>query len=258
MTQADYIFEDVTLLITHYNRSNSLERLLSTITQSCKFHEIIVSDDSSNENHLSKLKDLQCKYSFRLLLSDSNKGLGNNINKGQDAVVTPFTLYIQEDFEPLQNFSFRFDQALKMLRERKEIDIIRFHAYNKYPYLKPYKYGFAEMLFKPWYWGYSKFYYYSDHPHLRRSNFMEKFGRYSEGKGDQTEYNMMFSFLKKGGKGLFYEKNRGLFEQKNTPEEPSTMKRDFWRESENVFITGIRHFYRHIKFNYDFFFSRKF
>ena len=36
------------------------------------------------------------------------------------------------------------------------------------------------MKFKIWYPGYKKFYAYSDHPHLRRSNFLEKFGRYSE------------------------------------------------------------------------------
>jgi glycosyltransferase involved in cell wall biosynthesis len=259
MTEAlQYRFPEVTLLITHYNRSRSLERLLKRYKDlNCVFGSIVVSDDGSKPEHVEYINNLHKDYSFQLVTTEKNKGLGNNINKGQDAVTTPFTLYVQEDFDPTEHFPGRFNEAVKMLKERPDLDIVRFYAYFKYPYLKPYKHGFSEMEFnlvKP---GYKKFYYYSDHPHLRRSNFLQKFGRYPEGKKvEKTEYLMMMSFLKKKGKGLFYEDFQELFVQKNSAEEPSTVKRNFWRQSESMLITMARHGYRYLKFNFDVLFSK--
>ncbi|WP_229253866.1 hypothetical protein [Dyadobacter sp. NIV53] len=75
----------------------------------------------------------------------------------------------------------------------------------------------------------------------------------SEGqKGDVTEYSMMMSFLKNDGKALFYKNFKDLFIQKNSEAEPSTMKRDVWRESDNFVMTQLRHLYRHIKFNFSY------
>jgi len=253
----NYSFKGVTLLITHYNRSSSLERLLQTFReQGCLFEDIVVSDDGSKPEHIERLKELQDTYPFTLVTTPVNKGLGNNINKGQDAVKTPYTLYVQEDFVPKEVFATHFTDALQYIQERQDIDIVRFYAYFKYPYLKPYKNGFSEMIFKPWYSGYKKFYYYSDHPHLRRSTFFEKFGRYPEGlKVEVTEYKMMMSFLKHKGKALYYEDYEGLFDQKNSSAEPSTVKRNYWRETGNPLVTLARHTYRHLKFNFDLLFS---
>ncbi|MFD2162923.1 glycosyltransferase [Paradesertivirga mongoliensis] len=250
-----YNFKDVTLLITHYNRSSSLERLLKKFDElDCHFGNIIVSDDSSQEEHLNALKRLQENYGCRLITTPVNKGLGNNINKGQDAVTSPYTLYVQEDFVPQQLFPEKLDKGLRFMNDRKTIDMVRFYAYFKYPFLKPVGDGFSEMIFSawPWYFGYKKFYYYSDHPHLRRSTFFEKFGRYAENeKVERTEYKMMFSFLKKKGKALFYEDYQALFDQKNSSEEPSTVKRNFWRENNTFLISSIRHLYRYLRFNFD-------
>lgn len=189
----------------------------------------------------------------RVITTPQNKGLGNNINKGQDAVKTPLTLYVQEDFVPEAIFPDKLQRMLEIFKTREDLDIIRFYAYFKYPYMKPISDGFSEMKFSIWYPGYKKFYMYSDHPHLRRSNFLQKFGRYDEGvKGDVTEYRMMMRFLKRKGKGLFYDDFKGLFDQRNNSEEPSTMKRNFWRESANPFVTLARHCYRYIRFNWDY------
>jgi glycosyltransferase involved in cell wall biosynthesis len=246
-------FENVTLLITHYNRSGSLNRLLKSYADlACSFGDIVVSDDGSNTEHLKKLKELKGIYSFNLVTTEKNKGLGNNINKGQDAVKTPYTLYVQEDFEPAPDFALHFKNALNILENEKQFDIVRFYAYVSYPYLKPYKDGFSEMYIHPWSADYMKIYYYSDHPHLRRSSFFKKFGRYAEGiKGDKTEYKMCVSFIRNKGKGLFYNDYQGLFFQKNSEEEPSTMTRASWSQSSNFFISVIRDVYRQIKYNYD-------
>jgi len=248
-----YHFPDISLLITHYNRSSSLERLLEAFkNQEITFGDIVVSDDGSKPEHLAKLKELQSIYPFKLITTPVNKGLGNNINKGQDAVETPLTLYVQEDFDPFPGYGSHLKDAVEIMQERPDVDLARFYAYFKYPYLKPYKKGFSEMMFKIWYPGHRKFHCYSDHPHLRRSNFLEKFGRYREGiKGDRTEFLMALSFLKNKGKAMFYEDYKGLFDQVNSADEPSTMTRSDLRQSNNPLIAFVRMIYRNVKHTYE-------
>ncbi len=191
-TSPGYHFDDVTLLVTHYNRSSSLGRLLDAFKKyRITFFSVIVSDDGSKPEHQEKLREIQKAHAFQLVTTPVNKGLGNNINKGQDAVTTPYTLYIQEDFVPKENFAVHFNDALDCMNEDDSLDLVRFYSYFKYPYTIPFRKGFSKMIFKaaPWYTNHLKFYYYSDHPHLRRTSFFEKFGRYPEGlKGDVTEY----------------------------------------------------------------------
>jgi len=256
-------FEKVTLLVTHYNRSASLERLLQTfVNQHIRFGDIVVSDDGSKPEHLDRLHILKDKFNFRLITTPVNRGLGNNINKGQDAVKTPLTLYVQEDFEPKDAFLAHFTDAVDIMNTDGSIDIIRFYAYFKYPYLKPYGKGYSEMLFKPGFYAnnHLKFYVYSDHPHLRRSSFAEKFGRYPEGiKGDLTEFRMALAFVQKKGKGLFYNDFNDLFYQKNSSDEPSTMGRASWRESKNPAALAIRAVYLQFKlakWTYEYYFKK--
>ena len=253
MDTIEYLFADVSLLITHYNRSASLEKLLSTFREKrCAFAEIIVSDDGSTQEHLTCLRHLQQEYDFKLIVAAVNSGLGNNINKGQDAVTSDFTLYVQEDFRPTEAFAPNFQNALTILKSRNDLDIIRFYAYVKYPYLKYYKLGFSEMLIKPWFTDYMKIYCYSDHPHLRRHNFLQKFGRYDEQvKSDRMEYRMCISFIQNKGKGVFFDDFKSLFIQENSETEPSTVQRSNWTNSKNPLITCLRYLYRQLKYNYD-------
>lgn len=250
----DNYFKEITLLITHYNRSSSLERLLDRFyLDGFQFEDIIISDDSSNNFHMEVIKNLQSKYKFRLVTTPVNKGLANNINKGQDQIKTPLTLYVQEDFVPKPEFKEKLRTAVSLFDEIPDLDIIRFYAYFKHPFLIPYRDGFSEMKFNIWSWGYRKFWLYSDHPHLRKSNFLEKFGRYREGMGtEEAEYKMMINFLKKKGKAFFYDDFKGLFDQINSSKEPSTVKRNYWRNSNNFLVKAIRETYRHLKFNIDY------
>ncbi|GAB4025315.1 glycosyltransferase family 2 protein [Spirosoma gilvum] len=253
-----YDFPDVSLLVTHYNRSHSLENLLQSFRQlNCRFGDIVVSDDGSKEHHRTYLEKLQPEYGFQLVTTPVNKGLGNNINKGQLAVRTPYTLYVQEDFEPTTAFPDRLIESLAILNKEPQFDIVRFYAYIRYPYLKPYNKAFSEMFIPPWSINYKKLYEYSDHPHLRRSTFLDKFGRYREGiHPDQTEYRMSIAFIQKKGKGLFYNNYTELFYQKNSQEEPSTISRKYWTFSKNPAIATVRYIYRLIKINYDIRFLR--
>jgi glycosyltransferase involved in cell wall biosynthesis len=215
-------FPDVTLLVTHFNRSRSLERLLQTLReQDTTFGGIVVSDDASKLEHLKRLEDLRETYGYRLVTTPVNRGLGNNLNKGQDAVTTPYTLYVQEDFTPTASFPKAFPTAREILEERADIDVVRMHYYSRYPSTTPYKNGFSEMVFKLGAPGSAKFFYYSDHPHLRRTSFFTKFGRYAEGiRAIKTEKCMVMSFLQAGGKAMIRDDN-DLFVHENTIE-PST------------------------------------
>jgi len=246
-------FQQVTLLITHYNRSNSLKRLLEAFKeQKCSFEEVVISDDGSKPEHLNVLKALQSEYNFRLITSEKNKGLGNNINKGQESVKTSFTLYVQEDFRPTANFPEHFQDALEIMQNDTQWDIIRLYAYGAYPYLKPYGKGFSEMVFNHWNLKAAKLHYYSDHPHLRKSNFLEKFGRYAEGPNPvRTEYLKCVAFIQKKGRGLFYNDYKSLFIQENSSTEPSTWQKKSWKTSKNPVVAFGRSIYRQLKYNYD-------
>lgn len=251
-------FPAIGLLITHYNRSKSLQNLLEAFRRmECSFGQIVVSDDGSNSEHMKHLRQMQKEYSFKLLTSVANRGLGSNLNKGQDAISTEYTLYIQEDFEPQSAFPTRLKDALNYLENDISLDMIRFYAYFPYPYLKKIDAHFSEMYIEPFAKNYNKIYYYSDHPHLRRSTFFKKFGRYAEGlKGDRTEYRMCISVIQNNGKGLFYHDCQELFKQLNSENEPSTMSRKKWVTTNNMFIRFIRNVYRQIRYNFDILFMQ--
>lgn len=253
-----FFFKNVTLLITHYNRSTSLERLLKTCRDlKYAFEEIIVSDDCSYDEHLEYVKNLQVEYNFVLLTTPVNRGLGHNLNKGQAAVKTEYTLYIQEDFIPHANFGKALSDAFSLMEENAYLDVIRFYSYIKYPHLKPFAKGFSEMIYKSWSPFYYKIYKYTDHPHLRRSNFAEKFGKYDEGRqSDRTEYHMCITFIQQKGNALFYTDYQGLLTQTNHDAEPSTLKRNKWMLSKNPFVKLVRDSYRQLRYNYDLRFLR--
>src|SRR6185437_7402021 len=129
ITGVPYSFTGITLLITHYNRSSSLERLLASFRQlNCTFEDIVVSDDASKPEHLDKIKAMQPVYNFRLITTPINKGHGNSINKGQDVITTPYTIYVQEDFVPSAIFPAALQDAVGFMNEDKTLDYIRFWA----------------------------------------------------------------------------------------------------------------------------------
>lgn len=224
--------EDLTLLITHFNRSQSLKRLLDSLQKhNICVEEIIVSDGGSDNDHLSIVKTLQEEFGFTLLTSEVNKGLGNTINMGQDAVQTKFILYIQEDFVPKAIFGSVLRKGLDIMKHEDTWDLVRFYSFpwSPFPYLQPYRDGFYKMVFSlsPWYLSHLKFHVYSDHPHLKRRTFPDKFGRYLETQnGDVTEMNMCRTFLKKKGKSLYYRDFNDLFEHDNPEEEPGLFRPD--------------------------------
>ncbi len=254
-------FSEISLLITHYNRSQSLGRLLKKVEElEISFNEIIVSDDNSKPEHQNKLNEFVGRFGITLIKTPLNKGLANNLNKGQKAVKSPFTLYIQEDFVPTEKFLQALKDGFDLLKEDPSTDLVRFYAYRKYPFLKPIRSGFSEMTFRFWYPNAYQFNCYSDHPHLRRSNFLEKFGNYKEGiKSDKSEFRMVISFLQNKGKALIINDIKGILIQMNDVTEPSQVKRKKLRSiiqrSETFSLVALRFIYQNIKFRLQYFFQ---
>ncbi|MES2457714.1 MAG: glycosyltransferase [Bacteroidota bacterium] len=224
---------DITLLVTHFNRSESLSRLLQTLSNiGLSFTEIIISDGGSNDKHLNEVIRLRDVYNYTLLTTEENKGLGNSINVGQDAAKTNFIVYIQEDFVPKPAFKAALIDGLEIIKSEPKWDLVRFYAFPwaPFPYRKPYKKGFSELIFSlsPFYTNHNKFYVYADHPHIKRKTFPEKFGRYVETlSGDVTEMAMCRSFLKNQGEALYFDRFEDLFEHDNPEDEPGQFRPDY-------------------------------
>lgn len=217
--------DKVGLLITHYKRPESLRKLLEKFEElEVKFAQIVVSDDGSGEPYESQLESMKKDFNFDLVLTPVNAGLGNNINKGQDQLRTPYTIYVQEDFLPTEKFVEGFLKAQTYMEDDISIDMVKFWCWHSYPYLRGYKdsedyklANFKVFAIDPY-----RFFLYGDPPHLRRSNFFEKFGRYTEGiPAPKTEKAMAMSFLQKGGRALWHE-SRDMFIHENSEDEPST------------------------------------
>lgn len=247
------LLKDVTLLITHYNRSTSLERLLLSVQKlDMGFGEVIVSDDASDAPHLQHLQELRAVYGFRIITADRNGGLGANINKGQRAVGTPYILYVQEDFEITPLFKKTMPEALELLEADKGLDLVRFFAHFRYPYLKPYSGDFEEVFIPALAWDYNKIYSYADTPHLKRATFEKKFGAYREDlKADRMEYRMCISFLVNKGRCVITKHYASLFIHENLVSEPSTATRPPRQRSKEFIIQIIRFCYRQLKYNWD-------
>lgn len=246
---ADHL-PSLALLITHYNRSESLERLLSKFEQlHITFGQIVVSDDASCAYHFNRVLQLQEKFKFKLATTKTNRGLGNNINKGQDLITVPYTLYIQEDFVPKEKFISVLSEAYKLMESDSKLDILRFYAYFKYPKTRKYNNVFSRMIYSPWTLSHIKFYIYSDHPHLRRSNFFNKFGRYTENvNANKTEFEMGLSFIKNHAYGLLYNEFTSVFDQINSSDEPSMVNKPNWKTRDNFPIQLLRKIYLPYRF----------
>jgi glycosyltransferase involved in cell wall biosynthesis len=253
------LYRDVTLLITHFNRTTSLERLLLSFQRlDMVFAEVIVSDDASNTPHLQHLQELQMVYHFRIVTAERNGGLAANINRGQRAVTTPYILYVQEDFEVTRLFKTTMPEALALMEQDKGLDLVRFFAHYRYPYLRPYSGDFEKVAIPLLALDYTKIYSYSDTPHLKRVGFEKKFGAYREDlKADRMEYRMCVSFIVNKGRCVITKHYASLFIHNNLATEPSTATRPPRQSSKDFLIQIIRFWYRQLKYNWDLLVTRR-
>tara|TARA_Y100001970_G_scaffold289928_1_gene421812 strand:- start:6570 stop:7259 length:690 start_codon:yes stop_codon:yes gene_type:complete len=75
---------EISIVIPVYNESSNISDLIIEIDNSLKnySYEIVIIDDGSNDDTLSKINILQQKYKIKLLKNQSNKGQSFSIYKG--------------------------------------------------------------------------------------------------------------------------------------------------------------------------------
>ena len=91
---------NVTVLLSVYNGSSSLERCLGSIaSQTFQAFAIVCVDDGSTDNSLEVLKRWQKKLVSRLIIlrNQKNIGLTKSLNKGLHVIRTPYTARVDTD-----------------------------------------------------------------------------------------------------------------------------------------------------------------
>jgi glycosyltransferase involved in cell wall biosynthesis len=177
---------DLSVLFVTYNRSDLLETAYTSIQERMDFGalrvEYIVTDDRSDPAHVRVLENLH--FDKRVLWS-VNSGLGANCNRGIAACHGEYILQIQDDCEFVGSRTL-LATGLEIMETDPEIGILQLtnqtpavphevrHLANGTPYLvfvndgEPYK---RDCGARP----------YSDQPHLKRRQFIDDVGPYTEG-----------------------------------------------------------------------------
>jgi glycosyltransferase involved in cell wall biosynthesis len=176
----------LSILITHYNRSQALRECIDSF-RSLNLGlslEFVVCDDCSKADHLNEVKKIS---GIQLIGSESNSGLGANINKGIRHCSGEFILYCQEDFLITSSFTNVIDEVIGLLRQDKA-DMVRLTANYKFPKLIPVSKNVSRIpKLSTRNFLYNAFQY-SDNPFVIKNDFFEKNGAYLENvKGNYCE-----------------------------------------------------------------------
>ena len=181
----------LSILITHYKRPDRLKDCIDIIRNSnlTVDYEIIVTDDCSPQKVIDEISVLKID---KLLLSQSNSGLANNLNKGLKACSGDYILYVQEDFIARDGLATILNETIVILEQGK-LEMVRLTANYRFQKLEP----ISENISKIPMFSFQNFKYntyrYSDHPFIVKKNFFDTYGFYlanSTGPYGETEYAM--------------------------------------------------------------------
>lgn len=179
----------LSILITHYNRPESLVVCLKTIRdlQLDIPYEIVVSDDGSTLENLQKVRALKIDQLITVFI---NEGLTANLNKGIKACKGDYIFYCQEDFTILPELSQQLQEVFKVLDNGK-LDMVRLRANYVFKHLI----RITDEIYRIPRFSFKNFnintFQYSDHPFITKVNFYKKYGYYLEGTSGpygETEY----------------------------------------------------------------------
>lgn len=196
----------LSILITHYNRSDELLECINEINE-IDFgysYEVVVSDDGSLENHVQNIKTFPIDV---LVLSDKNLGLAANLNKGIKACSGKYIIYCQEDFFIKKSLKKILPDCFDLL-DSKKIDMVRFTANYSFPKLMELS-NYVNIIPK---FSFQNFkvnaFQYSDHPFITTQSFYNEYGYYLEntsGPYGETEFAIRI-FKSKAKIGITKEK----------------------------------------------------
>lgn len=87
----------LSIIIPHFNESELLEKLLSSIPQNKKDIQTIVVDDMSDSRHLKRIKELKSKYNFEFFQNNMFKSAGLCRNIGIDKAKGDWLIFADGD-----------------------------------------------------------------------------------------------------------------------------------------------------------------
>ncbi len=190
----------LTILICTYNRVEEIECTVEALANGLTYPEDklhwLVTDDSSPDNYLVKLKRLKLFQALHIevISTPARGGWGKNVNFGLAHVGTSYLYFSEDDYVLCQPLDLRIGIAL--LETRANIGLLRYRGVAGEPvvahqfesdisaYLPDYQDG-AGLPGRLGYWqldsGSPALYLYSHGPHLKRRAFHAYHGPYPEG-----------------------------------------------------------------------------
>ena len=117
---------NLSIIIPHFNGSNFLSKLLSTIPQNQEI-QIIVVDDKSEVFHLKSILELQNQYNFEFHQNNKIKGAGSCRNIGLEKARGKWILFADSDDYFVENF---YDKIRKYFHSNN--DVIFFTPTSRY------------------------------------------------------------------------------------------------------------------------------
>lgn len=116
----------LSIIIPHFNSSDTLERLLQSIPQDKGIQTIVV-DDKSDKSHIEPIKKLQKKYDFEFYKNDRIKSAGTCRNIGLEKAKGDWLLFADSD-------DFFTDGFYEIVREYfySKKDVVYFYSTSIY------------------------------------------------------------------------------------------------------------------------------
>ena len=180
-----------------YNRLPFLTNAVTEFRRLCEYPniELIITDDGSPPTVTETIAEMPID---RLIKAEKNTGLGANSNRGLRACSGDYILHHQDDFVCCSNEPF-IQRSIEILNRHPDVGLVRLHHITPFPARDDYQLadgteysilGFDQPPMR------NGIYLYSDHPHLKRADFHEKAGYFTEGlKTGKTEDDFCLRFL---------------------------------------------------------------
>jgi glycosyltransferase involved in cell wall biosynthesis len=189
----------ISILITHYNRPDALEKCITAI-RNLDFPlpvELLVSDDCSDPEIMIQVQNFKIDT---LITSSVNRGLASNLNKGIKACSGDYILYIQEDFIIDPEILNVLKESIDLLNT-DAVDMVRFRANYVFNHLIP----LTRHIFRIPKFSFRNFnintFQYSDNPFITTPRFFKKHNYFLENtSGGYGETEFAIRVLKSSSK----------------------------------------------------------
>ncbi|PMP11311.1 hypothetical protein BCS93_08855 [Vibrio breoganii] len=173
----------ISVCIVTYNRLDCLVKTIDSIRNTLDSinldYEIIVSDDCSPIHVQEKIKNIH--GIDHLFISETNKGLGNNTNKGLKHCRGKYIIQLQDDWIYIGKPEYILN-AMKILENNQSISIVNFIKDQNCNYFTNYLDDIEYRILTTESSKESKVSHlpYTDNPHIKRLNFHNEVGYYKE------------------------------------------------------------------------------